>query len=94
MDGQHGHPKQPDETLQPIREWLIEYYVERGQEAQMHCLTILRGRNTDEVQGRLYAELRENFPLDVKLEVTVTKMVPIDGDTDEGLFEIDGAYQP
>nr|AIF08706.1 hypothetical protein [uncultured marine group II/III euryarchaeote KM3_31_G10] len=94
MDGQHGHPEQDDETTLPIREWLIEYYVERGQEAPMHCLTILRGRNNEEVQTRLYAELRENFPLEVKLEVTVTKMVPIDADTDEGLFEIEGLYQP
>ena len=94
MDGQQGRPEQHDETLRPIREWLVEYYVERAHETPLHCLTVLRGRDSDEVQGRLYAELRENFPLDVRLEVTVTKMVPIDADTDEGLFEMEGAYQP
>ena len=44
-----------------MKEWIVEYYVERSQNETLHCITILRGRTADEVQTRLYSELRENF---------------------------------
>ncbi len=94
MDGKSGQPEGHDTAQLQMREWLIEYYVVRAEEETLHCLTVLRGRSVDEVQSRLYSELRENFPLDFKLEVTVTRMVPIDIDTDESLFEIQGMFQP
>lgn len=94
MDGKTGTPGEHDSAQLLMRDWLVEYYVERAQKEPLHCLTILRGRNVEEVQTRLYTELRENFPLDLKLEVTVTRMVPIDIDTNASLFEIEGIYQP
>ncbi|MDC3291426.1 hypothetical protein OAV27_02955 [Euryarchaeota archaeon] len=94
MDGETGTPEEHDAAQLPMREWLVEYFVERAQKETLHCLTVLRGRNVEDVQTRLYSELRENFPLELKLEVTVTRMVPIDVDTDEALFEMQGTYQP
>ena len=94
MDGETGTPEEHDTAQLPMREWLVEYFVERAQKETLHCLTVLRGRNVEDVQTRLYSELRENFPLELKLEVTVTRMVPIDVDTDEALFEMQGTYQP
>ncbi|HIG20569.1 MAG: hypothetical protein CXT67_01630 [Methanobacteriota archaeon] len=94
MDGKTGTPEEHDTAPLPMREWLVEYIVERAQKETLHCLTVLRGRNVEDVQTRLYSELRENFPLELKLEVTVTRMVPVDVDTDEALFEMQGTYQP
>ena len=94
MDGKTGTPEEHDTAQLPMREWLVEYIVERAQKETLHCLTVLRGRNVEDVQTRLYSELRADFPLELKLEVTVTRMVPVDVDTDEALFEMQGTYQP
>tara|TARA_B100001750_G_C15443901_1_gene565113 strand:+ start:329 stop:613 length:285 start_codon:yes stop_codon:yes gene_type:complete len=94
MEGQSGQPEGYDGASLPMKEWLVEYFVERSQKETLHCMTVLRGRNAEEVQTRLYSELRENFPMEFKLEVTVTRMIPIDIDTDEALFELQGIYQP
>ena len=94
MDRQSGQPEGRDGASLPMKEWLVEYYVERAQKETLHCLTVLRGRSAEEVQTRLYSELRENFPMEFKLEVTITRMIPIDIDTNEALFELQGTYQP
>ncbi len=94
MIGEPGRTGTEEGAPPQMREWLIEYYVESSTMEMTQCLTILRGRTVEEAQQRLYSELRESFPLDFKIEVTVTRMIPIDIDTDQGLFEIDGVYQP
>ncbi|MBT4060179.1 MAG: hypothetical protein HOE69_07755 [Euryarchaeota archaeon] len=94
MEGKAGTPEEHDSAPLRMKEWLVEYYVERAQKDTLHCLTVLRGRSAEEVQTRLYSELRENFPLEFKLEVTVTRMIPIDIDTNEALFEMEGTFQP
>ena len=94
MEEQSEQPGDYHVERQVMKEWIVEYYVERSQNETLHCITILRGRSPDEVQTRLYSELRENFPMEFKLEVTVTRMVPIDIVTDESLFELQGIFQP
>ena len=46
------------------------------------------------MQGRLYDVLRSNYASEVRLDVTVVRMEPVDMRTDVALFEIGGTYQP
>ncbi|MCH2348341.1 MAG: hypothetical protein MK233_00245 [Candidatus Poseidoniales archaeon] len=83
-----------DGTVVVKREWIVEYLVEiSGQEPLKH-LSILRGRDVHDVQARLYQELREEYPTCEKIEVTVMRLLPVEKDTDEQMFELDGVYQP
>jgi len=83
-----------DETIVVTREWIVEYLVEiPGQEPLKH-LSILRGRDVHDVQARLYQELREEYPTCEKIEVTVMRLLPVEKDTDEQMFELGGVYQP
>jgi hypothetical protein len=76
------------------REWLVEYIVELPEEMPMRMVTILRGAQMSDVQGRLYDILRSEFAAHQRLDVTIVRMEPVDMRTDAALFEIGGAYQP
>ncbi|MBN16649.1 MAG: hypothetical protein CMB37_00610 [Euryarchaeota archaeon] len=80
--------------IQVDREWLVEYVVELPEENPMRMLTILRGPQMSDVQGRLYDMLRSQYANVSRLDVTVIRMEPVDMRTDVGLFEIGGTYQP
>ena len=83
-----------DETVVVTREWIVEYIVEiPGQEVRNH-LSILRGLDVHDVQARLYQELREEYPTSDRIEVTVMRLLPVEKDTDEQMFELEGVYQP
>jgi hypothetical protein len=83
-----------DETVVVTREWIVEYIVEIPGEDPLKHLSILRGRDVDDVQARLYQELREEYPASERIEVTVMRLLPVEKDTDEQMFELGGVYQP
>ena len=76
MAGQSGQPEGRDGASLPMKEWLVEYYVERAQKETMHCLNGLRGRRAGEVQARMYFELWGNFPIEVMVGGTVNRTIP------------------
>ena len=76
------------------REWLVEYIVELPDENTIRMVTILRGAQMADVQGRLYDILRAQYASEARLDVTVVRMEPVDMRTDVALFEIGGTYQP
>ena len=79
---------------QADREWLVEYIVEFPDENPTRMVTILRGSQMADVQGRLYDILRAQYASEARLDVTVVRMEPVDMRTDVALFEIGGTYQP
>lgn len=80
--------------VQAEREWLVEFIVEISGENPIRTVTILRGAELADVQGRLYDVLRSEYASQVRLDVTVVRMEPVDMRTDVALFEIGGTYQP
>ncbi len=82
------------EGAQVDREWLVEYVVELPDDSPIRMITIIRGAEMSEVQGRLYDILRAQYASEARLDVTVVRMEPVDMRTDVGLFEIGGVYQP
>ena len=82
------------EGAQVDREWLVEYVVELPEDNPIRMITIIRGAEMSEVQGRLYDILRAQYASEARLDVTVVRMEPVDMRTDVGLFEIGGVYQP
>ena len=82
------------EGAQTDREWLVEYVVELPEDNPVRMITIIRGAEMSEVQGRLYDILRAQYASEARLDVTVVRMEPVDMRTDVGLFEIGGVYQP
>ena len=83
-----------DETVVVTREWIVEYIVEIPGEDALNHLSILRGQDVHDVQARLYQELREEYPASERIEVTVMRLLPVEKDTDEQMFELGGVYQP
>ena len=83
-----------DETVVVTREWIVEYIVEIPGEDALNHLSILRGQDVHDVQARLYQELREEYPASERIEVTVIRLLPVEKDTDEQMFELGGVYQP
>ena len=79
---------------QADREWLVEYVVELPEQNAVRMVTVIRGSEMSEVQGRLYDVLRAQYAAEARLDVTVIRMEPVDMRTDVGLFEIGGVYQP
>ena len=79
---------------QADREWLVEYIIEFPDENPIRMVTILRGAQMADVQGRLYDILRAQYASEACLDVTVVRMEPVDMRTDVALFEIGGTYQP
>ena len=79
---------------QADREWLVEYVVELPEQNAVRMITVIRGAEMSEVQGRLYDVLRAQYAAEARLDVTVIRMEPVDMRTDVGLFEIGGVYQP
>ena len=79
---------------QADREWLVEYVVELPEDNPIRMITIIRGAEMSEVQGRLYDILRAQYASEARLDVTVVRMEPVDMRTDVALFEIGGVYQP
>ncbi|MEE2748024.1 MAG: hypothetical protein VX473_06120 [Candidatus Thermoplasmatota archaeon] len=82
------------EGAQTDREWLVEYVVELPEDNPVRMVTIIRGAEMSEVQGRLYDILRAQYASEARLDVTVVRMEPVDMRTDVALFEIGGVYQP
>jgi hypothetical protein len=80
--------------VQSDREWLVEFLVEIPDENPIRTVTILRGAQMADVQGRLYDILRSEYASSQRLDVTVIRMEPVDMRTDVALFEIGGTYQP
>jgi hypothetical protein len=88
------HKEGRQEGVQVDREWLVEFIVEIADQNPIRTVTILRGAQMADVQGRLYDVLRSNYASEVRLDVTVVRMEPVDMRTDVALFEIGGTYQP
>ena len=80
--------------VQADRVWLVEYIIELPDENPIRLVTILRGAQMADVQGRLYDVLRAQYASETRLDVTVVRMEPVDMRTDVALFEIGGTYQP
>jgi hypothetical protein len=83
------------ESVQTEREWLVEYILDIPDSGEpVRMVTILRGAQMADVQGRLYDILRSQYASYQRLDVTVVRMEPVDMRTDVAMFEIGGTYQP
>ena len=74
------------------KEWIVEYEVEYEDSIKLLHLTVLCGKNVQEVQAALFIELRNLYPKAVRIDVTITRLEPITTQTDMRKFDLNSAY--
>ena len=70
------------ETTTSKREWMVEYEVTDKEGRKQKHLSLLRGKGIPEVQASLFKELRETYPTQSTIEVTITRFEPVSTQTD------------
>ena len=88
-----GSGRSESEVLAPLREWMVEYVVERDGVSPEHCLSLIEARDVQEAQERLFDELKGTYEGSSRLDVTVQRMEPVLREVDEGMFDED-LYAP
>jgi hypothetical protein len=74
------------------KEWIVEYEIESGDALKLQHLTVLCGHNVQEVQAALFIELRDMYPKEERIDVTITRLEPISTQTDLRKFDLNSAY--
>lgn len=59
------------------REWMVEYEVTDEDGVKLKHLSVLYGKNITDVQASLFVELRELYPQQTMIEVTITRFEPV-----------------
>lgn len=75
----------------PLKEWTVEYTVEVEGE-KYHHLNILYGENENDVQKRLFDELRQSYSDSGRINVTLHRMEETTATLDASVF--DGCFTP
>lgn len=78
----------------PIQsEWLIEYKVESSNGTEHH-LDVIEAFGIKEVQIKLFSQLREKYPSEVRIEVTILMLEIVQNNAEIDLFNTHEDYTP
>ena len=89
-----GHLNTNKITRPKLREWLVEYTVSDSIANNHHHLTVVEAIDIKDVQVLLFQELRESYPADHKIEVTILMLEAVQKEAEIDLFETKPEYQP
>ncbi|MDP6334179.1 MAG: hypothetical protein QF479_06040 [Candidatus Poseidoniaceae archaeon] len=76
---------------EPLKEWYVEYIAIVNDE-KFHHMSILYGEDYSDVQRSLLHEVRRNYTVNDRIDVTIIKIHETDERTDAALFE--GMFVP
>ncbi len=80
-------------TKEISREWLIEYTVENSRGTEHH-LDIIHAFDIKEVQIKLFSQLRDKYPSETRIEVTILMLEVVQIDAEIDLFQTHEEYTP
>lgn len=86
---EHGTTQEEESS----REWIVEYRVDVD-EISHHHLSMIEGKNLQDVQANLFAELREEYADSERIDVTVIRMEPVETHVMDTHFDKASVYQP
>ena len=73
------------------KSWMVEYTVQVDDENHRH-LSMISASDVNEVHHQLLRELRKEYQVSTRVDVTVHRMEPVTTNTDALYFE--GIYSP
>ena len=76
-----------------LNEWLIEYTVESSNGIEHH-LNIIEAMDIKEVQIKLFSDLRERYPAEARIEVTILMLEIVQNKAEIDLFSTHEEYVP
>ena len=76
-----------------LNEWLIEYTVESSNGSEHH-LDVIEAIDIKEVQIKLFSHLREKYPSEVRIEVTILMLEIVQQNAEIDLFNTHEEYIP
>ena len=76
-----------------LNEWLIEYTVESSNGSEHH-LDVIEAIDIKEVQIKLFSHLREKYPSEVRIEVTILMLEIVQHNAEIDLFNTHEEYIP
>ena len=76
-----------------LNEWLIEYTVESSN-GKEHHLNIIEAMDIKEVQIKLFSSLRDRYPSEVRIEVTILMLEIVQNNAEIDLFNTHEEYVP
>ncbi len=76
-----------------LSEWLIEYKVESSNGLEHH-LDIIEAIGIKEVQIKLFSQLRDKYPSEVRIEVTILMLEIVQNNAEIDLFNTHEDYAP
>ena len=76
-----------------LNEWLIEYTVESSNAIEHH-LNIIEAMDIKEVQIKLFSDLRERYPAEARIEVTILMLEIVQNKAEIDLFNTHEEYVP
>ena len=76
-----------------LSEWLIEYKVESSNGLEHH-LDIIEAIGIKEVQIKLFSQLRDKYPSEVRIEVTILMLEIVKNNAEIDLFNTHEDYAP
>ena len=76
-----------------LNEWLIEYTVESSNGTEHH-LDIIEAMGIKEVQIKLFSTLRESYPSEARIEVTILMLEIVQHNAEIDLFNTHEEYTP
>lgn len=80
-------------SRQIISEWLIEYTVESSNGFEHH-LDIIEAIGVKEVQIKLFSQLRNRYPSEARIEVTILMLEIVQNNAEIDLFNTQEDYIP
>ena len=80
-------------SRQIIGEWLIEYTVESSNGFEHH-LDIIEAIGVKEVQIKLFSQLRNRYPSEARIEVTILMLEIVQNNAEIDLFNTQEDYIP
>ena len=85
--------KQKNISRQILGEWLIEYTVESSNGLEHH-LDIIEAIGIKEVQIKLFSHLRNRYPSEARIEVTILMLEIVQNNAEIDLFNTHEDYVP
>jgi len=77
-----------------LREWLVEYTVSDSIGNNHHHLTVVEAMDIKDVQVLLFQELRESYPAEHRIEVTILMLETVQKEAEIDLFLTRAEYRP
>ncbi|RAH15751.1 MAG: hypothetical protein CMB56_002765 [Methanobacteriota archaeon] len=80
-------------SRQVVGEWLVEYTVESSKGYEHH-LDIIEAIGVKEVQINLFSQLRNRYPSEARIEVTILMLEIVQNNAEIDLFNTQEDYIP